>query len=169
MFWGITISNSKKYSQTVEESYHISQAALEPVDNAPKNKFVSLYVESEGKSFLLCTLEHGKLYQTPLDLSFIAGEKITLSLKGEGSVHLTGYVMPEDDMYDDMDEEDMDSEMDDEEISVILIRAVIGIAMVGGVVVSANIMTKGEIGRFLVGMFPVEAAALGLKEYLEKV
>lgn len=61
------------------------------------------------------------------------------------------------------------SEMDDEEISVILIRAVIGIAMVGGVVVSANIMTKGEVGRFLVGMFPVEAAALGLKEYFEKV
>jgi len=32
-----------------------------------------------------------------------------------------------------------------------------------------NVATKGEFGRFIAGMFPVETAALKIKDYLEKV
>lgn len=61
------------------------------------------------------------------------------------------------------------SEMQDDEVTEVLFRAVMGVVMIGGLVYSANVMSKGEVARFLVGMFPVEAAALGLKASIEQV
>lgn len=93
MFWGITIENGKRYSQVVDSSFHVSMAALEQSEDLhTKKPNVNLIIEHEKSEFLLCTLEHGKSYQQPLDLNFAEGEEVTFFLNGEGVVHLTGYL-----------------------------------------------------------------------------
>ena len=55
---------------------------------------VSLMIERDSRSYVLCTLQHGKHFQQPLDLEFASGEELTLFIKGNGlyqfllSVHL---------------------------------------------------------------------------------
>jgi len=51
------------------------------VDESP----VSLMIEYDGKSYVLCTLQHDKHFQQPLDLEFASGEELTLFVKGKGS------------------------------------------------------------------------------------
>jgi FK506-binding nuclear protein len=110
----------------VENSFHISMAALEPaVDKVGgADRFVSLMIQHEKAEFLLCTLEHGKLHQQPMDLNFTEGEEVTFFLNGKGVVHLTGYLAPEDEggMEDTMDdtlgydsEEEEESEAEEED------------------------------------------------------
>jgi len=41
-------------------------------------------IERDGKSYVLCTLQHGKHFQQPLDLEFAAGEELTFYIKGKG-------------------------------------------------------------------------------------
>jgi len=41
-------------------------------------------IERDGKSYVLCTLQHGKLFQQALDLEFASGEELTLFVKGKG-------------------------------------------------------------------------------------
>ncbi|XP_074650045.1 46 kDa FK506-binding nuclear protein-like [Tubulanus polymorphus] len=114
MFWGLTLDGGKRYSQTVEYSYHISMAALE-YDPDMKGA-VSVMIQHEKAEFLLCTLQHGKLQQQTLDLNFTEGEEVTFFTKGTGNVHLSGYLV-EDDKFDDdnlsgLEETDEDSEME---------------------------------------------------------
>jgi len=45
---------------------------------------VSLMIERDGKSYVLCTLQHGKFFQQSLDLEFAAGEELTFFIKGKG-------------------------------------------------------------------------------------
>jgi Nucleoplasmin-like domain len=67
----------------------------------------------DDNSYLLCTLQKGKMLQCPLDLNFMAGDNLCFSTKGNGIVHLTGFLVEDMDEFDDdmMDEEDMDEEM----------------------------------------------------------
>lgn len=46
-------------------------------------------VETNG-SFILCNLQKNKLMQSPLDLNFMTGDRITIYCKGNGIVHLSG-------------------------------------------------------------------------------
>ncbi|XP_013410702.1 46 kDa FK506-binding nuclear protein isoform X2 [Lingula anatina] len=109
MFWGVILDGGKCYSQTVEHSFHISMAALEPASTAEiitqgdKNPKVSVMIQHEKAEFLLCTLDHKHTYQQSLDLNFTEGEEVTFFLNGNGVVHLTGYLV-EDEKYDDDDE-----------------------------------------------------------------
>ncbi|XP_048731917.2 46 kDa FK506-binding nuclear protein-like isoform X1 [Ostrea edulis] len=104
MFWGVTLDGGKRYTQTVERSFHISMAALEP----PTSK-VGVMVSVDKAEFLLCSLGYNGVLQQPLDLMFTEGEEVTFFLNGSGVVHLTGYLVedqPEDlqGLYDDSDE-----------------------------------------------------------------
>ncbi|XP_061174221.1 46 kDa FK506-binding nuclear protein-like [Saccostrea echinata] len=120
MFWGVTLDGGKRYTQTVERSFHISMAAMEP----PASK-VGVMVCVDKAEFLLCSLGYNGVLQQPLDLMFTEGEEVTFFLTGNGSVHLTGYLVedqPEDmeGMYDDSDEApeligDSDEESDEDE------------------------------------------------------
>jgi len=118
MFWGVTLDGGKRYTQTVERSFHISMAALEPPSTeglSGKLSPVSLMVNIDKAEFLLCTLGYGNILQQPLDLMFTEGEEVTFFLNGSGIVHLSGYLVedqPEDEsMYpDDISSEDEDSE-----------------------------------------------------------
>jgi len=113
MFWGVILESGKRYSQTVEQSYHLTMASLEPpADGKTPSKYVSLMIEHEKAEYMLCTLEHERNLQVHLDHMFVEGEEVTYFLNGDGTVHLTGYVIG-DDQFDDFDEED--EEMDDEE------------------------------------------------------
>ncbi|XP_071109786.1 46 kDa FK506-binding nuclear protein-like [Haliotis cracherodii] len=116
MFWGVTLDGGKRYTQTVERSFHISMAALESGTETPKTKekHVSVMIQHEKAEFVMCTLEFGRLYQQPLDLNFTEGEEVTFFLNGTGIVHLTGYLLDEGQYDDEMGLSGDSSESDDE-------------------------------------------------------
>jgi FK506-binding nuclear protein len=92
-------------------------ASLEPPsgDGKKPSKYVSVMVEHQKTEFMICTLEPERNLQIALDHMFVAGEEVTFFLNGEGTVHLTGYLVPDD--YDDYDEDLEDEEDEDEEVS----------------------------------------------------
>lgn len=49
------------------------------------------------KNYLLCSLRKDSQWQVPLDLNFQEGTKIAFSSKGEGRIHLTGYLIMDED------------------------------------------------------------------------
>lgn len=119
MFLGVTLETGKRYSQTVDQTYKISMAALEPPvgDGKKPSKFVSLMVEHEKAEYLLCTLNTEKNLQIPLDLVFTEGEEVTFFINGEGTVHLTGYIINDLDEYDEPYEQESFSEESEEDLS----------------------------------------------------
>jgi len=111
MFWGVTLDSGKRYTQTVEKSFHLSMAALgfQNCSSMP----VTVMVEVDKAQFALCTLQPGKIPQQPLDYCFTEGEEITFFMEGPGDVHLTGYLMDEPnalEFEEDEDELSADSE-----------------------------------------------------------
>lgn len=116
MFWGLILKTNKKYSQTVQKAFHLSQAALDLTKSAGGD--VQVMLTSEENTYLLCTLGKDRP-QCQLDLNFEEGDQISLATKGEGMVHLTGYLVPsEEDMFgglgDEEEEEDEELEVEDE-------------------------------------------------------
>lgn len=101
------MKSNKKYTQTIEKPFHLSKASLDHAssDDGP----VQVMYMHEENSFLLCTLQKGKVNQCSLDLNF-DGDTVCFSTKGNGIVHLTGYLM--DDEFNGMDGLDMDDEED---------------------------------------------------------
>lgn len=84
----MTLDSGKRYTQTVEKSFHLSMAALgfQNCSSTP----VTVMVEVDKAQFALCTLQPGKIPQQPLDYCFTEGEEITFFTEGPGDVHLTG-------------------------------------------------------------------------------
>ncbi|KAL3865719.1 hypothetical protein ACJMK2_043079, partial [Sinanodonta woodiana] len=119
MFWGVTIDGGKRYTQTVERSFHISMAALEavPEGNSSSKHLsqVSVMINHDKAEFLLCTLNHKHLLQQTLDLNFTEGEEVTFFLNGQGVVHLTGYLL-EDQMDESPDDYTLGTDEEEESI-----------------------------------------------------
>lgn len=110
MFWGLVLKANKKYSQTVQKAFHLSQAALDLSKCGDDD--VQVMLTSEESTYLLCTLGK-KTPQVALDLNFDEGDQISLSTKGEGVVHLTGYLLPnEADLFGDDEDEEEEEEVD---------------------------------------------------------
>ena len=108
---------NKAHTHLVEDTYQISQAALEPnsKSQASSPDLVSVWVKSEeGDEYLLCTLEHGKTWQAPVSLLALEGSEMAYLVKGDGKIHLTGCLVPEDDEFDDFEGME-DEELSDEE------------------------------------------------------
>ena len=107
MFWGLTLEVGKRYSQTVEKSFHISMAALtgssntKGHDHSPKEVCkksdgqVTVMVEVEKASYPICTLQPGMIPQQALDYIFTEGEEVLFYTEGDLDVHLTGYLIDE--------------------------------------------------------------------------
>lgn len=106
------MKSNKKYTQTLEKSFHLSKASLDisTADNEP----VQVMYTHDNNSYLLCTLQKGKFLDCSLDLNFQEGDKLCFSTKGNGIVHLTGYLIPDDDDFGEF-EDAMDDESIDEE------------------------------------------------------
>ncbi|XP_014209440.1 46 kDa FK506-binding nuclear protein [Copidosoma floridanum] len=119
MLWGLIIESNKKYTQTIEQSFHISMASLNLSKSSAGQIQVSVFDHESESNYLLCTLHKESHWQQPLDLNFAAGQKISFSCNGNGHVHLTGYLIPEDD--DDVFDNEMDDESEeDEDIPVLM-------------------------------------------------
>ncbi|XP_068740450.1 46 kDa FK506-binding nuclear protein-like [Montipora capricornis] len=117
MFWGVTLDSGKRYTQTVEKSFHLSMAALgfQNCSTLP----VTVMVEVDKAQFALCTLQPGKIPQQSLDYCFTEGEEITFFMEGPGDVHLTGYLMEEPNALEfEEDEEEMTADSDESSESV---------------------------------------------------
>ncbi|XP_072167047.1 46 kDa FK506-binding nuclear protein-like isoform X2 [Diadema setosum] len=131
MFWGLTIEPGKHYSQTVEQSFHVSMAAL---DTREKSGITQLLVRHEKAEFLLCTLIYGDkhpfpCFQQQLNLNLSEGSEISFYSEGKGTIHLTGYLVTdspvdisqelleqaENLLMDEEEEEEEDDEEDEED------------------------------------------------------
>jgi len=115
MMFAAVLEKGKSYKQTNELPYHVTMAALEPAEG--KKGFVSVFVDTEDhEGTLMCTLKHNENLQVNLDLMFEEDNEVHFYIKGDGRVHLSGYVMAEDPMgaYDGFDEE---GDSNDEEVS----------------------------------------------------
>lgn len=70
---------------------------------------VQVMVSYDNKNYLLCSLKKNTTWQVPLDLNFQEGTKIGFTSNGHGNVHLTGYLIPDDDLdLDELEEEEED-------------------------------------------------------------
>jgi FK506-binding nuclear protein len=93
----------------------VSKACIEP-QSAGKGT-TSIYVEADDEEFLICNLNASETNVT-LDLNFNDGEKICFRSSGAGTVHLTGYNVPEDEGGMDMSNFDMESDGEEEDDEV---------------------------------------------------
>ncbi|XP_012280717.1 46 kDa FK506-binding nuclear protein [Orussus abietinus] len=112
MFWGLIMEPNKRYTQTIEKSFHVSMASLDA--STGDNEIIQVMLYYDNRTYLLCTLKKGLIWQVPLDLNFQEGTKIAFMTNGQGHVHLTGYLMPEDDNLDldELEEEEEDTDED---------------------------------------------------------
>nr|UWK01890.1 FK506 binding protein [Locusta migratoria manilensis] len=113
MFWALVLEPGKKYAQTVSKPFHISMASLDVVHS--ENELVTVNVNFQNAEFILCNLQKNKILQTSLDLNFEAGDRIAFYTSGKGRVHLTGYLIDDDDVDDDLD---IDAEAEESEEDV---------------------------------------------------
>ncbi|KAJ6638904.1 46 kDa FK506-binding nuclear protein [Pseudolycoriella hygida] len=102
MFWGLIVQPNKKYSKTVSTPFHVSQAVLDI--NSTTDSDVQLILKSDELEYILCILNKSKTAQVPLDLIFSEGDNISFRSVG-GTVHLTGYLVDDQD-YPDLGEAD---------------------------------------------------------------
>ncbi|ORY94650.1 hypothetical protein BCR43DRAFT_564924 [Syncephalastrum racemosum] len=86
-FWGLKLLPNKIYSQEPSQEFRITMAALH--DPGAKGRS-TVYVSVNGQEYVLCSLIAGKVEQQQLDTLFIVDEEVSLLVKGDYPVHLTG-------------------------------------------------------------------------------
>jgi len=112
MFWGVVLKPEKRYEQLVEEPFHISKACIEP---STSKGTTSVFIEVDDEEFIICNLTD-KILNENLDLNFNFGDKIVFRTSGNGTVHLTGYNIVEDDGPGFGDDSSDDESGEDEEV-----------------------------------------------------
>uniref|UniRef100_A0A1B0D2F9 FK506-binding protein n=1 Tax=Phlebotomus papatasi TaxID=29031 RepID=A0A1B0D2F9_PHLPP len=116
MVFGLVLTPNKKYSQTVEKDYQLSNAALDLRTCGQEGTQLTLTVDKN--TVVLCTLSKDHP-QHPLDLQFSEGTKIAFCTIGSGTIHLTGYMLPDSDFMGQDDEaegEESEDVSDDEDL-----------------------------------------------------
>ncbi|KAG5670168.1 hypothetical protein PVAND_000449 [Polypedilum vanderplanki] len=112
MFWGLILKANKRYTQVLSKPFHLSSAALD--HSTSDDEPVQVMYSHEDRSYLLCTLRKGKKEQCMLDLNFAEGDKLCFLTKGNGIVHLTGFLIPEQDDFSDLEDEEEEEEEENE-------------------------------------------------------
>ncbi|XP_065169985.1 46 kDa FK506-binding nuclear protein isoform X2 [Atheta coriaria] len=116
MFWGLIMEPQKKYTQTVKKAFHISMAALD--NDTATDEYVQVMCGYDNRKYLLCTLHKDKVMQCALDLSFDIGTEVSFITNGHSHVHLSGYLIQDEDMFDDLEEEEEECEQEEADVSV---------------------------------------------------
>lgn len=102
------MKTNKRYSQCVTKGFHVSQATLDLSTNNESDSVVQVWLNTDDTNHLLCNL-NSQSSQVPLDLAFTEGESVAFYSKGNGTVHLSGYLMPDDEYgFQGGDEEEDD-------------------------------------------------------------
>ncbi|KAJ2850901.1 peptidylprolyl isomerase fpr3 [Coemansia brasiliensis] len=123
-FWGLKIEPGKTYSQTVDASFRLSNAALGL--KLKGNKRTSVVLTIDGMNFVLCSLTPGSIEQQSLDICLTEGEDITFETVGDNEVFLTGnFLAPEDDEDEDSDDEVDLSSLSPEQIQELIDQGLI--------------------------------------------
>ncbi|XP_071626799.1 46 kDa FK506-binding nuclear protein-like isoform X1 [Temnothorax longispinosus] len=91
MLWSLMMQSHKKYSQRVEEPFHVTMASLDITKTVDPVTQVMVVFGGNATRYLLCSLNKKNVWQVPLNLHMEKGTFITLSCNGGGYVHLTGY------------------------------------------------------------------------------
>uniref|UniRef100_A0A6G1SAJ6 FK506-binding nuclear protein n=1 Tax=Aceria tosichella TaxID=561515 RepID=A0A6G1SAJ6_9ACAR len=117
MFFGqeVKANQNKASAMTMDTDVKLSQAVLDPATKGNKKEPVCLMAEIQGKSFILAVLDPSQSWQCPLDLMLAAGTEVKFFLRGQGTVHLTGYEFLDDDDEDFELSMSSDDEMEEEE------------------------------------------------------
>lgn len=109
-FLGLVLKTNKRYSQRVTKAFHVSQATLDlkSISGNDSDDVVQVWLYTDDSNHLLANVSRQQSH-VQLDLAFTEGETVAFYSKGTGTVHLSGYLLPEDD-FDGMggeEEEDM--------------------------------------------------------------
>ncbi|KAI8921631.1 hypothetical protein BC831DRAFT_418418 [Entophlyctis helioformis] len=113
-FFGLTVDPKKKYSQTVEDDFHITMASLG--SKLPENaERTSLIMSVDDREFVLCSLTPGKIENQPLNLTITEGEEIAFYTTGNCPIDITGNHVAFEDHGHDHDDDDEEGMFDDED------------------------------------------------------
>lgn len=77
---GLILHSNKRYSQTIQKAFHLTQAALDLTNATESN--VQVWLGSENENYLLCNLSKSTT-QVPLNLIFSEGDSIAFSSVGK--------------------------------------------------------------------------------------
>lgn len=82
------------------KAFHVSHATLDlaTIDSSEKDAVVQVWLTTDESNHLLCNVSK-QTSHVPLDLAFSEGETIAFYSKGTGTVHLSGFLMPDDDDF----------------------------------------------------------------------
>lgn len=119
MFFGVQLKPTSPSSLKLAKTLKLSNAVLVPAKNGAKEP-VQVVADYENKQFILCILNHNTTIQCPLDILFAPGSDVKLSVKGSGTVHLTGYEVEDEsdeDIPDMSDSSGAEEEGEEEEES----------------------------------------------------
>jgi len=121
LFWNLVLRPDPDwYEYEAPESFHVSMACVEP--QSASGGATSIYLDKDGEEFLLCNLS-SKQNNVSLDLNFGCGEKVCFRSSGQGTVHLTGYVHPDESSQMSWDSGSEDDEEEEEEAMPDLVKA----------------------------------------------
>lgn len=62
-----------------------------------------------------------------------------------------------------------DDELDEDDFMTMCVGWILTFGMTMAFLFAVNLVSKGEVGRMIAGMFPVETTALGIKQMLERL
>lgn len=88
---------NKRYSQVVTKGFHVSHATLD-LGTVENDVAVQVWLTTDESTHLLANVSKSQSH-VPLDLAFSEGETIAFYSKGTGTVHLSGYLIPDEDDY----------------------------------------------------------------------
>lgn len=112
---GLVLKANKRYSQQIVKAFHVSQATLDLNTLNDSDGTVQVWLNTDDTDHLIANVSK-QTSHVQLDLAFTEGETVSFYSKGNGTVHLSGYLIPDNNDFDDLP---FDAEEEEEERFVI--------------------------------------------------
>lgn len=108
---GLVLKANKRYSQQIVKAFHVSQATLDLNTLNDSDSSVQVWLNTDDTDHLIANVSR-QASHVQLDLAFTEGETVSFYSKGHGTVHLSGYLIPDHDEFEDLG---FDGEEEEEE------------------------------------------------------